>query len=135
MKESVLKMKPAARWTPDCQGKWDYDGRLVCISTRYWPAGGGFHIYDGRQPERGLHPSSEDFPEIKPSAIASIDIRCGETDESGHNEDYAHLSEKEFEADTEAEVKSQVEDWVRSEYLRIVTCLLREYGKSDLEVM
>jgi hypothetical protein len=134
MNESVLQMKPAARWTPDCQGKWDYDGRLVSISTRYWPRGGGFHVYDPKQAERGLHPSYEDHPEIKPSACASIHIKCGEPDENGYNEDYAILSKKEFEADTEAEVKAQVEAWVKSEYLKIVNCLLREYGKIDLEV-
>jgi hypothetical protein len=132
MKDNVLNMKPAARWTPDCQGKWDYDGRLVSISTRYWPAGGGFHIYDPKQAERGLHPSIEDFPEIKPSAHVAIHINCGEPDETGHNEDYAHLAEQEFEADTEGEVKAAVEQWVAEQYTRIVKCVLVEYGKENL---
>ena len=132
MRNNVLDMKPAARWTPDCQGNWDYDGRLISISTRYWPAGGGFHIYDPKQAKRGLHPSSEDFPEIKPSANAAIHINCGEPDENGFNSPYAHLVEKEFEADTEQEVKADVEKWVAEQYARIVKCLMAEYGKESL---
>lgn len=131
MKENVLDMQPAARWTPDCQGKWDYDGRLISISTRYWPRGGGFHVYipgDGR----GLHPSSEDHPEIKPSATASIHVHCGEPDENGHNSPYAVLAEHEFEADTEQEVKAAVEVWVTEQYVKIVKCLMSEYGKESL---
>ena len=36
-------MQPYAMWTDDCQGKKDYDGNMVSISTRYWPgpSGGG----------------------------------------------------------------------------------------------
>ncbi len=129
MKNNVLDIKPAAIWTPDCQGKWDYDGRLVSISTRYWPRGGGFHISDGKGDFR---PSVEAHPEVRPSATAAIDINCGEPDENGHNSDYAHLAEQEFEADTEEEVKAQVEAWVEDQYQRIVKCLLTEYGKDNL---
>jgi|GEM_PF-4384321 hypothetical protein len=132
MSDNVLDMKPAAQWTPDCQGKWDYDGQLVSISSRYWPRGGGFHVYnpgDGR----GLHPSSDDHPEIKPSANAAIHILCGEPDENGRNSDYAYLVEKNFEADTEEEVKAAVGVWVAEQYTRIVKCLLVEYGKEKLE--
>jgi len=132
MSDNVFIMKPAARWTPDCQGKWDYDGRLISISTRYWPSGGGFHIYDPKQPERGLHSSLDDFPEIKPSANAAIHIECGEPDEKGHNSSYAVLSERDFEANTEQTVKAEVEVWVAEQYSRIVKCLLVEYDKESL---
>ena len=90
-------------WTLDCQGKQDFDASVVRLSTRYWPRGGGFSIFDGRQ----WH-ENESRPEIKPSAKCSIMWR----------DDV--LLEKEFEADTEAEVKAQVEAWARSvlEHLR-----------------
>jgi hypothetical protein len=129
MNENVLDMKPAARWTPDCQGKWDYDGRLIGISTRYWPCGGGFHLSDGTG---NFRPSIETHPEIKPAATASIHVYCGETDENGHNSPYAVLAEKEFEADTEQEVKAAVEVWVAEQYDRIVKCLMDEYGHQKL---
>ena len=37
------KLKVSARWTNDCSGKKDFDGRIVDLSTRYWPRGGGFY--------------------------------------------------------------------------------------------
>lgn len=129
MSDNVLDMKPAARWTPDCQGKWDYDGQMISISTRYWPRGGGFHLSDGKGEFR---PSIETHPEIRPSANAAINVNCGEPDENGFNSDYAHLVEQDFEADTEEEVKAAVEVWVAEQYQRIVKCLLAEYGKESL---
>ena len=101
-------MRPRAEWTPDCQGKWDYDGSIVSISTRYWPAGGGFHILD----ERGFRESND--PRIKPSAHAAIHLDHGK-------EDWIVLSEASFESDSEAEVKVQVERWVQAEFERIVS--------------
>ena len=41
------QFKLVARWTDDCQGKKDFDGRLLSYSTRYWPAsyrGSGIYI-------------------------------------------------------------------------------------------
>ena len=32
-------------WSPDCQGKWDYDGVILRVSSRYWP---GNYRQDGR---------------------------------------------------------------------------------------
>lgn len=34
-----------ARWTDDCQGKKDFDGTIIDISSRYWPRGGGFGLF------------------------------------------------------------------------------------------
>ena len=129
MKENVLDMGPAARWTPDCQGKWDYDGRLISISTLYWPQGGGYHISDGKGDFR---PSIEMYPLVRPSAHSSIHINCGEPDENGFNSPYAHLVEKDFEADTQGEVRAAVEQWVAEQYARIVKCVLVEYEKENL---
>ncbi len=79
---------PSARWS-DCQGKKDFDGWLVSISTRYWPGYGS-----------------------RPSAHSSINLLFGDADDDGYNADYFMLTEKTFEGDTEADVKRQVEVWV-----------------------
>jgi len=34
------------KWTNDCQGKKDFDGPIVTLSSRYWPSGGGFSMLD-----------------------------------------------------------------------------------------
>jgi hypothetical protein len=86
---------PCARWTPDCQGKQDYDGRLLDISTRYWPSG---YQRNG-----------------KPSAKAAIRLMFGEPDENGYGDSVA-WREQGFEADTEAEVKALVEVWVKDRF-------------------
>ena len=38
-------MNVPAKWTDDCQGKKDYDGKILCLSTRYWPRGGGVTVH------------------------------------------------------------------------------------------
>ena len=83
-------------WTQDCQGKQDYDADLVTLSSRYWPRGGGFHTYDS---QKRAWEGNEARPEIKPSAASSIYV--------GEDE----IVTAEFEADTEEEVKAQVETW------------------------
>jgi hypothetical protein len=83
-------LKVPAKWTDDCQGKKDYDGDIVSISTRYWPEGGGFSV---------LHPDrtwTNGLPGIKPSAKSELILRhAGE----GLN-NRTVLAAKEFEADT-----------------------------------
>ena len=87
-------LKPCAKWTDDCQGKKDYDGRLLSISTRYWP---------------GSYRSDR-----HPSASTAIVLNWGDPDEYGYGETTT-WREAEFVADTEAEVKMLVEAWVRSQ--------------------
>src|SRR4051794_15112599 len=94
------------KWTPDCQGKWDYDGALIRVSTRYWPRGGGFSIYDG-----GEFRTNEN-QEIRPSANSTIYLGEDEV-----------LVEQDFEGDTEAEVKCAVEVWVAAQFNRIASLL------------
>jgi len=96
---TTIPLKPAARWTDDCQGKKDYDGRLLDISTRYWP---GRYRTDGR-----------------PSASASILIRHGEPDEYGYG-NYTVWREAEFNGDTEQDVKRQVEEWVAAQFAEVL---------------
>jgi hypothetical protein len=116
--KTAEKIKPCAKWTPDCQGKWDYDGRLISISTRFWPAGGGFHYMDANTREFVL---STD-PEIRPSATASIVLNYGEPDERGYGQ-YRDLTKQEFEGETEAEVKAQVEAWVQEKFKKVIAAL------------
>jgi hypothetical protein len=92
-------LAPSARWTDDCQGKKDYDGRLLDISTRYWP---GSYRTDGR-----------------PSAAASILIRHGEPGESGYS-DYITWREADFDGDTEQDVRGQVEAWVAEQFADVL---------------
>lgn len=101
-------MRLEAEWTPDCQGKQDYDADLVQLSTRYWPRGGGFHILDtGTRVWAGNEARSE----IKPSAHATIYLQ----DEK--------LAEANFEGATEAEVKAQVEAWAQQQFDQIASAL------------
>ena len=112
-------MNLSAKWTPDCSGKWDYDGVILEISTRYYPRGGGFHVSDGKG---DLRPSAEKFPDVKPSATSKIEIVHGD-------DDYALLIQQEFTGDTEAEVKGAVEKWAAEKFERIVAVLQREFGE------
>ena len=110
-------MKPNAEWTNDCQGKKDYDGDILTISTRYWPRGGGFGILN----LQANRVSFENNPiqDIKPSATSSILFHC--------KADYIEIAEKHFEAETEKEVKTQVEKWVQKQFDDIVKLLKTKY--------
>jgi len=113
MAETTVRVP--AKWTPDCQGKWDFDGSLVTLSTRYWPRGGGFHVM-GPQTGGDFVPSSDIMPDVKPSAHATIYL--GDVADE-YYDDKVKLAEIEVEADTEAEVKARVEEWVAEQYERI----------------
>ncbi len=109
---------PCVRWTDDCQGKKDYDGRLVSISTRYWPRGGGFWVL-----RDGEFQDNDARPEIRPKASASIVLNHGEPDKYGYG-NYIVIAEQDFEADTEAEVKALVEAWVAEQFRAIARKIL-----------
>ena len=105
-------LRPCAKWTPDCQGKQDYDGRLLSISVRYWPGpdGGGGMTFDAATGVIGSAPYGHE-----PSAHAAIVLNHGEPDEYGYGEE-ATWREKAFSGPTEAAVKTMVEDWVRGQF-------------------
>ncbi len=116
------EIQPAAKWTDDCQGKKDFDGWLVSISTRYYPGqdgGGGTLVSNGKISTVPYGPRS--------TAHSSINILFGEADENGYNADYFMLVEQDFAGDTE-DVKQQVEAWVRSRANEIKTALLALYS-------
>ncbi len=113
-------LKVPAKWEDDCQGKKDYDGELVKLSTRYWPQGGGFHVLDATGWK-----GNETRPEIRASANASIYLGSTAND---FYRDAKLLIEREFEGDSEAEVKAAVEAWALEQFARIDAALRREFG-------
>ena len=107
-------------WIPDCQGKMDYDCELVHLSCRYWPRGGGFHLFDS---SKGTFEGNESRPEIMPSATASILIG------DPVNGSYEDMIWQEFDGSTESEVKSQVETWAKEMIARVDRAIRREFKK------
>jgi hypothetical protein len=114
-------LKHTAVWTDDCQGKKDFDGEVVSISTRYWP---GYHtMFDTAEPEKG-------FQQVRtggPHAIASLVIRH-EPIEGEEYSEWLTLAEADFAGETEEEVKGKVEAWVQGQFLRLAAALRREFG-------
>lgn len=102
-------MRIDAEWTNDCSGKKDFDGPIVSISTRYWPANGGFYVLD----KSGFNENQAE-PGDKPSARACIVVNL-----SGG--DSIEIVACDFEADTEEEVKSQVEKWADEKFKQVVS--------------
>ena len=113
-------MKPYAMWTPDCQGKQSYDGEIISISTRYWPGpgGGGAMTFDPATGAFGTLPYGK-----RPSAHSSILLNIGPREEHDGGGDYLVWRDREFEADTEAEVKALVEAWVAEQMADVVALL------------
>ena len=113
-------MQPYAMWTNDCQGKKDYDGELLKISTRYWPgpSGGGAMMFNTTTREFSTLPYG-----ARPSAHSAILLMIGPKAENDGGGDYLTWREKYFEADTEAEVKTAVEAWVAEQMADVVRLL------------
>ena len=112
----------SATWTDDCQGKKDYDGDILSISTRYWPgpAGGGTMAFDTGTGEVSTIPYGP-----KPSAKSSLILRYWH--EKGY-EDYETLIEREFEGDTFEDVKAQVEAWAQEQMDEAAGLLRRSFA-------
>lgn len=119
-----------AKWTDDCQGKKDYDGDIISVSTRYWPRGGGFTTIhnDGREIR---WEENDARPYIKPSAKAAIVLR-GRNENGGI--DTIDLSSRDFEAETFEEVKAMVEEWVDIQYARIITSMFMLFYPDRLNI-
>ncbi len=112
------EMKPQIEWTDDCGGKKDYDGSIISVSTRYWPKGGGFLVFDPSNPDKGFQ-GNETRPEIKPSANSTIIL-----DSFGGGIELASMK---FEGQSESEVKLQVEKWVQSQFEIIIELLRHKF--------
>jgi hypothetical protein len=115
-------LRHTAVWTDDCQGKKDFDGNAVAISTRYWP--GYSTVFDLARPELGLH----QIPTGGPSATAALVVLHQPVTIQGSYHERLILAEQDFEGPTEADVKRQVEEWVRAQFERMVAVLRREFG-------
>ena len=113
----VLKVK--AEWIQDCQGKWDYDGEIVSLSTRYWPRGGGFHVLTNVPDQPVTFEGNEARPDIKPSAHSAIHINFAGGDE------YMEIISESFEGETEAEVKHAVEQWAQQKFAEIAALIIK----------
>ena len=115
-----MDLKPYAMWTNDCQGKQDYDGGLLSISTRYYPGpgGGGFMMFNSATGEMSTKPYGK-----TPSAHSSIILRIGPREEHDGGGDYLVWRDADFEAATEAEVKGLVETWVTAQMADVVALL------------
>jgi hypothetical protein len=92
-------LKLSATWRDDCQGKKDYDAPVLSISTRYWPSS---YQKNG-----------------KISASSALVLNHGD-------DDYMDLLKREFEGDTEEEVKKQVEEWAQNTFELIISLIRRE---------
>lgn len=113
-------MQPYAHWTNDCQGKQDFDGPLLSVSTRYYPGPANknhgtlvFHRGKESVVPYGLHPS----------AHCSIHLRIGPREDGDGGGDYLVWREKEFEGETEVLVKAAVETWAADQMQQIVDLL------------
>ncbi|MEE7625397.1 hypothetical protein V3O24_04425 [Methylobacter sp. Wu8] len=99
-------MKLDITWADDCQGKKDYDGDIVAVSTRYWPSN---HQKNGMC-----------------SAICDISMYDGFLDRNGESE---LLISKNFEGATFAQVAEQVEPWAQAQMDRIAAALRAEFNQ------
>lgn len=113
----------AAKWTNDCQGKKDYDGSIIRVSTRYWPRGGGFDLIAGDSIE-----GNDSRPNIRPSACCSIVLCHDEPVEGQPNGQYIVLIEKDFEGESFDEVAASVEAWAQQQYERVVSAVRGEFS-------
>jgi len=114
-------MKLKIKWTGDCQGKKDYDGDIVAVSTRYWP--GTLTVFDTAHAEKGLH----EIQGGKPSATCTIMLSNGYPH---HNDETSDLIEKDFVGDTFEDVATQVEVWAQEQMNRVETALRAEFNRA-----
>jgi hypothetical protein len=105
-----------ATWTDDAQGKKDYDGDILSISTRYWPRGGGFLLVE-YTPTGVTFQEDAARPEVPPSATSSLILRC-----EGYP-GYLTLTSVDFTGETFADVARQVEVWAQAQMDRVVELL------------
>lgn len=117
-------LKLAAAWTDDCNGKKDYDGDILSVSTRYWPAGGsGFTTM--RAGDTVI--ITTDATGEPPSAQSRLILRHGDPEDR----DYLVLVSQEFEGRTFEEVATQVEAWAQAQMNRVVRVLRAEFGETS----
>lgn len=126
----IEKLKLFANWTNDCSGKKDYDGRVLTVSTRYWPAGGSTLMFDPATPELGLHKFDDGSAcSAKSSLLLWYKRKVDASD--AEIEDYVILTEKDFEGSSFEAVASQVEQWAEEQYQNVVKWLLHNFKDAE----
>jgi hypothetical protein len=108
-----------AEWTDDCQGKKDFDGEIVTLSTRYWPRGGGFDLMVRDASGKLQTEYNDSRPEIKPSAKSSI-LLDGEC-----------VTSEEFDGETFEDVAAQVEAWAKEQHAKIVAAIENLFAEGE----
>jgi hypothetical protein len=108
------QIKLDAEWTNDCQGKKDYNGHILSISTRYWPAGGGLTLIHN---EGGKITIQEGIEGVRPLARSALVIH------DKNSEDYIVLATMEFEGDSSEDVARKVEQWAQEQMDRATGAL------------
>jgi hypothetical protein len=111
--------KLRAEWTNDCQGKKDFDGEIVSLSTRYWPRGGGFGLMVRNEAGVLEIENNDARPEIKPSAKSSI-LLDGEC-----------VTSEEFDGETFEDVAAQVEAWAKEQHAKIVAAIENLFAEGE----
>jgi hypothetical protein len=91
-------------WTQDCQGKEDFDGPILRVSSRIYPRGGSSDVWEFRGgvlvgKSTTIDPSRQ---HIRPSGVSHI--LFGGRD----------IAKKDFEAETTEELKQQIEAWAET---------------------
>lgn len=103
MTEAGTPLLLAAKWTHDCQGKMDYDGNILSISTRYWP---GSYQANG-------------YVSAKSALVLW-----------GADGEDVELSVREFEAEDFATLAPRVEEWAQGQMDRAVRALRAEFAEA-----
>jgi hypothetical protein len=104
-------IRPPCLWTNDCSGKQNYDGRLLWVSTRYWPdftAHCSIHLC--------MAPAQWPEPNDPNHEVEAL-----------YNDDYVTVADAYFKGDNKAEVQRAVEEWVAWHQARIKTSLADIY--------
>lgn len=114
-------MQLQINWTDDCQGKKDYDGNLVAVSTRYWP--GTLTVFNTAEAEKGLHGIAGG----NPSATCTIRLSDGYPYQNGETTDLISAT---FEEKTFEEVAKKVEDWAQKQADRVYQAVTKEFKLS-----
>ncbi len=117
-----------ARWTDDCQGKKDFDGSVVELSTRYWPgANSGYGVTLLSMAHNG-HVREELVPHgSRHHAHTSICLV------RGTGGDLLTLAGEHFFGDSFDEVKLAVEAWAQRMVARVWRTVIAEFAGDEPE--
>lgn len=100
-----IKPTLVAEWTDDCSGKKNFDGRIVVLSSRYWPAS---------RHESGKHHCH--------AAICLVKGRDG---------DFIDVVHEHFWCDTFAELSAAVKAWAEAMVARVWTAVIATFAADE----